>query len=206
MLEAKLVGIGAVLLLGSLRLEAQTNVYIALNTSFRLIAQAQASPQTLTNVTITTKDLIQAIGAATTNTFSPQARLVLLFRVIGGVPFFVIRDGTNEVNTAEFLTASQLGNPVARLKNGPKGLITGTVYVEEGFRLVNLEAWGFELQGFNVARQSNRGDGAENLPAYGPTSLAISVVGPATVAGSPAVVRGIVTAGKRTLELRVDGY
>ena len=147
---------------------------------------------------------IQAIGAATNNHFSPQARLLLLFRVIGGVPFFVVRDGTNEFNTAEFLTASQLSNPIARLKQGPGGLVTGTVYVEEGFRLVNLESVDFELQGFNLARQSNRGQGSLSLPRYGPTSLMVTVAGPAMVGGSPAVVRGFVLATRRRLELRAD--
>jgi hypothetical protein len=204
MLEGKLVSIGAVLMLGLLRLEAHTNVYIALNTSFRLTAQAQASPESITTVTITTKDLIQAIGAATTNQFSPQAKLVLLFRVLGGVPFFVIRDGTNEVNTAEFLTASQIGTPIARLKQGPVGLITGTVFVEEGFRLVNLDALDFEVQGFNLARQSNRWKGIITLPVYGPTSLYITVAGPGTVAGNPAVVHGFVTAAQPQFEFRLD--
>ncbi len=204
MWEAKLIGIGAVLMLGLLRLEAHTNVYIALDASFKLTAEVQTSPQSVTNVAVTTKELIRAIGAATTNQFSPQARLVLLFRVIGGVPFFVIRDGTNEVNTAEFLTASQIGNPIARLKHGPLGLVTGTVYVEEGFRLENLEAWDFDLQGFNIARQSNRAEGGGLLPAYGPTSLVVNVEGAATVGGNPAVIRGVVTASKRKLELCVE--
>jgi hypothetical protein len=225
MLEPKLVWTSALLMLGVLRLAAQTNVldvpptppdtqtnlpviqtniYIALNANFRLTAEVQATPQTVTNVTITTRDLIQAIGAATGNHFSPHARLVLLFRDIGGVPFFVIRDGTNELNTAEFLTASQNSTPLARLHQRPKGVVTGTVYCEEGFRLDNLMDWDFEVQGFNVAQQSNRGNKGELLPVYGPTSLQIHVLGPGTVAGKPAIVQGLFLASGRKLELRVE--
>ena len=204
MLETKLVAVSMVLFLGLLRLQAQTNVYLVLDASFHLTAQAQASPQSVTNLTITTPDLIQAIGAASNQRFSPQARLLLLFRDIGGVPFFVVHDGTNEFNTAEYLTASQLSNPIARLKQGPGGEVTGTVYVEEGFRLVNLDSVDFELQGFNLARQSNRGQGNLSLPRYGPTSLLVTVAGPGTVGGIPAVVRGFVLVNRRRLELRAD--
>lgn len=225
MLQCKWLGMGAILMLGLLGAPAQTddnggqtnvadgqtnvvmletNVYIALNANFRLMAEVQAAPDTVTNLTITTRNLIDAIGAATTNTFSPHAKLVLLFRDIGGVPFFVIRDSTNEFNAAEFLTASQNSTPLHRLRQTAKGLVTGTVYCEEGFRLVNLGSWDFEVQGFNVAQQSNRGEKKDLLPVYGPTSLLINVVGPGSVEGLPAVVRGVFSATGRSLELRVE--
>jgi hypothetical protein len=129
---------------------AQTNVYVALNTMFHLTAQVQGPDETTTVVRITTRELIDAIGTATSNTFSMQARLLLLFRVGGGVPFFVVRDENNEVHAQGVLTATQIGQPITKLSPGGRESITGTIYVTEEFRLVNAPGIGFDVRGFNV--------------------------------------------------------
>ncbi len=182
----------------------QTNTYVVLNTAFHLTAQVQGAGETTSTSRITTREIIDEIGAATTNRFSTQARLLLLFRVLGGVPFFVVRDGTNEVHVQGYLTATQIGQPITKLNPAAGEVMTGTIYVTEEFRLVNVPGLGFDVQGFNIARQSNRSTAGQFLPTIGPTSLTIAVVGDGTLAGSPAAIRGTVIAVRQGVELRSE--
>jgi hypothetical protein len=197
---AKLAGASLVLLLALGNAQGQTSPHVVLRASFELTLRTQASTGSVTNVDIATKDLIRAIGDATTNRFSSRARLLLLFKVGGGVPFFIIRDGTNDVNAGAFLTATQIGDPITDLRTNADGLVTGAIHVTEGFRLVNIPAWGFQVQGFNEALQSNHATGKSFLSAPGPTSLTVSGSGAGNVAGAPAVVQASVTALRQDIE------
>jgi hypothetical protein len=56
-------------------LAVQTNTYVALETSFRLVVQSQA-PDGLLQVRLTTKELLWTISQAQGNRFSSSARLL----------------------------------------------------------------------------------------------------------------------------------
>jgi hypothetical protein len=203
-MKCRWIWTGLFLALGMSRVLAQTNVYVVLNSAFRLTAEVQGPGGTTTTARITTREIVDEIGTATTNHFSPQARLLLFFRDMGGVPFFVIRDGTNEVHVQGFLTATQIGQPITKLNRAASGVVTGTIYVTEEFRLVNIPGLGFDVQGFNTARQSNRATAGQFLPRPGPTLLTVNVAGTGVLAGSAITIRGTMTAPRQSIELRAD--
>jgi hypothetical protein len=192
------------LALGMSRVLAQTNVYVVLNSAFRLTAEVQGPGGTTTTARITTREIIDEIGTATTNNFSSQARLLLFFRDMGGVPFFVIRDGTNEVHVQGFLTATQIGQPITKLNPTAGEVVIGTIYVIEEFRLVNIPGLGFDVRGFNTDRESNRATAGQFLPRPGPTLLTVNVAGTGVLAGSAVTIRGTVTAPRQSIELHAD--
>jgi hypothetical protein len=184
-----------------IRVQAQTtNTFSVLNVNFRLTARVQTAAGTLVTTSIRTKDLIQAIGQASTNTFSSKAKLLLFFPVGGGVPFFVVRDGTNDFDAGGFLFPTQVGTPVMAVKTDPTGRRLETIRVTEEFKQENTATLNFDVQGFNTNQQDTK-FAHQSLSVPAATSINVSVVGVGKVGGQPAVLEGTVTASGRQLEV-----
>ena len=87
---------------GALQAQAQTGTNVTLGVNIALTGVAPTNTTSgVARVHITTKDVLNAIGAETSNTFSARARLLIVFPS-GGSPSFVVRDGINDtaVDTA----------------------------------------------------------------------------------------------------------
>lgn len=114
---------------------ASTNV--VQNVNFALTFLEQGPTHSRTNVTVKTatrsklltKDLIAALGPATTNTFSPSARLVRVRNVNATTNdiLFEVRDGTNRVDVSSLVTLSHSAAHVdVGTSNSETGVTTGT--------------------------------------------------------------------------------
>jgi hypothetical protein len=120
------------------------------------------------------------------------------------VPFFVVKDGTNTVHLQGFLVAGQVQAPVAVYKVGNDGLLTGIVYVIEDFRLANAPWLVFDVQGFNVNRQSNVASTGQRLATPAAISIQVEAAGTGFLGASPAIVQGTIRGSRVGILERED--
>jgi len=66
----------------------------------------------LDSARVTTRQVVEALGTATGNTFSQSARLLVVTPLAGGYSSVVIRDGGNSVDVSSFFTHTQQGGEV----------------------------------------------------------------------------------------------
>lgn len=142
-----------------------TNIDEALVLNFNLNAVAQgpttssgAGVVTRVNVSrITSRDIIVVLGAATGNTFSPRARLVVLTPTNNLENWLVhIQDGSTDVDVTGFIGhqpgSSSVGSAFVTTRTGAAG---GTEYSIDGFSLQDQAGFPpltehFSVSGFTV--------------------------------------------------------
>jgi len=125
----KIIAAAVLLAVGTMETRADhTNLVQELN--IQLFGLTQGGSTSNGNVAITsvnmatvgTREVINALGAATGNTFSRAARLVVITPMAGGPSSFAVRDGSTSVDVSTFFTYQQqsdvLTSSVANLKTG----------------------------------------------------------------------------------------
>jgi hypothetical protein len=129
----QLAMIGTILAMGLLHAKAQTtNTNLVLSVNIALTGFLQTTEDTnaatVEPVRITTRNVIDAFGTATTTTFSPRARL-LAINTLGAPdgPRFVIRDAGVDTDVSNFLAVDSFGS-VRRFQTAASGRTTGIEY------------------------------------------------------------------------------
>src|SRR6266850_7681287 len=190
----------ALLAAGVIQARAQTT-NVLLNVNIALSGVEQTDSETTTRVHIGTKDVIAAIGAATTNTFSPRARLLVLANS-GGGPGFIIRDGnpTNDFAVPGGMLTVANVRSVGTTRTNATGVITGAETSIDRFAL-DTPTLAFDVQGYTILNTSNRGAGRNLLDDTSPVSVNSKVNGVGTRAGLDNVLQGIISASGRKIEI-----
>jgi hypothetical protein len=156
---------------------------------------------TVDRVKVETADIINAIGAAIGNTFSPGARLVVITPLPNGSVTIAIRDGGNSVNVSGFFVQSYLGGPVGRSSvNHKTGKSNGSNYSIQEFGLLDLGGYQplalhYTLSGVGVENYS--------IPAIpGPRSeWSADVSGAGDNAGNLLILQGTLRVHGQALEI-----
>lgn len=124
---------------------AQTNLVQTIQ--FNALIYTQADPVTnatgtiIKYPTVTTPfggpKLIQLLGQATTNHFSPVAKLKLISPVTGARPIVVVQDETNRVDVSSYVSLTQRGDVTVEstVRTVSTGAEVGTVRELFGLRL-----------------------------------------------------------------------
>jgi hypothetical protein len=150
--------------------QAQTNRVERLGFTLTLISQGEplsfGKAETNQNVTVVrmgTEDVINVLGAATTNTFSTSAQLLRITPIVDGTngpTMLIVKDKTNIVDVTGFLTVSTNSAVVTNTITTKGVLRTDEAYSIKTIALVDKVGYPtlrvhFSLQGF-VARSLNR--------------------------------------------------
>jgi hypothetical protein len=133
-------------------------------------------------VRVDTRQVIQALGLATSNTFSSTGRLVVVTPLGGGVSSIQVRDGSNTVDVTGFFLHQQLSNVVSN--SFPKwkfGNVTETEFSIQEFALQDSSghpALGlhFNISGFATETTGNICH-VQLLPILPPTHAGKSCLG-----------------------------
>jgi hypothetical protein len=163
---SKLIPTAALLLAAALQTasaqEPVTNTYEALVLNLNLNAVSQGPTRTSSagsttgvNVSsVSSRDVIQVLGAATGNTFSRQARLVVLVPTndLDTTWIVQIQDGTKSVDVTGFIGHQEgpysVGSAFVQSRTGSAG---GTEYSVDGFTLQDQAGFPALTEHFNVA-------------------------------------------------------
>ena len=188
----------------------QTN--LVRNLEVKLVGIEQGGSATVKNVTTTTvnrvkvenDDIIRALGTATGNTFSSQARLVALSPLPGGLTTIAVRDGANSVDVTAFFVQTYLSDLVGKSTvNSKTGKANGTNYSLQQFALQDAGDAQLALH-FAVS-----GVGIENfsIPAIpGPRSeLNADVSGTGDTGGNLLIIQGTIRIFGQSIEVVPDG-
>jgi hypothetical protein len=201
----------AIMIAGVAQINAATT-HLVQNISFTLTFYEQGPTNhptanitrvTVNRIKVTTKDVIAAIGAATTNNFSANARLVLVKDITSAtnVSFVEIRDGTNPpVDVSSFFSRTESFSVGSSFFNSMTGIGSGVKYSDYHLALTNstLTA-GLELRGFAVTTHTSIKDGDVVI---GVDEVDADVAGTGVdTNGVPAVVSGSVSIAGRTLKV-----
>lgn len=189
----------------------QTNLVQTLNVQLFGYSQGGGGSfggATVTNVNlvqISTRQIIQALGTATMNTFSPTSRLVVVTPLGGGGPGIQVRDGNNApVNVTDFLNLQPISGSVqSSLFNTRNG--HGVVISYNITQLVLQDADGetlnmhFNVNGFTTSNSST--------PAASPFSNTTdaNVSGSGDRNGNLLILQGSVDISGDTLEVVSGG-
>jgi hypothetical protein len=156
-------------------------------------------------VHITTKDLIQAFGAASSTNFPANSKLVVINDIShtnGGPVFFVrSKSGTNVTDTplGSFITVSQNTDEID---------VSGTKYSDLEFDVNNGDTSSFFVNGFTTRKTGfvSGGRGVGKLSDKQTTSVTISNgAGGGTWNGNTVVLKGNITASSPKVEVVASG-
>ena len=188
----------------------QTN--LVRNLDIQLVGIQQEGAATTKNVTTTsvdrvrveTADVISAIGAATGNTFSPHAQLVVITPLPSGSVTVAIRDRGNSINVSGFFFQSYLSDSVGKSTvNSKNGKSSGSNYSMQEFGLQDVGGYQplalhYTLSGVAVENFS--------IPAIpGPRSeLSADVSGTGDNAGDLLILQGTVRVHGQSIEIVPD--
>jgi hypothetical protein len=209
MKAAKLAILTAIMTLAVARSYAdQTN--LVQNLSIQLLGVAQG--RSVTNgsyvmstanwVSVDTRRVIAALGAATLNTFSPTSRLAVITPLEGGFSSIQVRDGNLQVDVTGFFAQEQLSDTIrsAYFNRRPPRAVTVdysiqrlTLQDSEGSAPLTLH---FDVRGFAVETSSNRGPGSE---------LNVNASGAGDRNGNLLILQGSITVRGGTLEVIPGG-
>ena len=144
----KLLVFIALAVLGTFPLQsAQTNLVQTLQ--IRLAAYSQGPATTNGNLISTTVNvgslftpgIIQMLGAATSNTFSPKATLLVVRPLPDGDPMVVVRDGATTVGVTRFFSHEVSDPRIAQdTVNTNTGVSAGREYSYHVFALTNADS------------------------------------------------------------------
>jgi len=174
-------------------LQAQTT-NVTLNVNIALSGVSQTG-DTATKVRITTKDVIAALGDATSTSFSSKARL-LLVATPGNGPTFMVRDGDTDTAISTDLIAVERLSTVRTEKTSSSGAITGTENAIDHI-VMDTGTLSFNLQGYSSDTISNHGRGRNLLEDTTPVSYRSTVNG---TGSGDSVLQGTITASGRKVE------
>lgn len=169
--RSKLIPMAAVLLAAALQTASAqpvTNTYEALVLNFNLNAVSQgpttttsAGAQTTVQTSrVTSRDVIAVLGAATGNTFSRHARLVVLTPTNNLENWIVqVQDGTTSVDVTGFIGHQPGPNSVGSSLVRRNGSTTATEYSIDGFTLQDQAGFPpltehFSVSGFTATSAS----------------------------------------------------
>jgi len=208
----KLTAVAAMLVVGTILARAdQTN--LVENIQIRLNGLRQGSTSTnrtqvvtaVNAVVVDTRQVIQALGAATGNNFSSRSRLVLITPLDGVSSSSVqVRDGNNQVDVTGFFVLEQRGAGVhSSVLNTRTGRSTRTLYSIQRFALQDSPSYSglnthFDVSGLAI-------EFSANYPVPGPdNNLRIDVYGNGDRSGAPLVLEGTINISGQTLEVVSD--
>ena len=188
----------------------QTNLVQTLSVQLAGIKQGGASTagniviKNVDTVRVGTDAVISALGAASGNTFSRNARLVVVTPLPGGFSSVQVRDGTVSVDVTGLFNHEQLSGSVGvSLANTRTGRSTSTDYSIQQFVLRDADGFAplalhFNVQGIaadNSAASSNSGSASE---------LSASVAGAGDRDGNVLILQGSITVKGHALEVVPD--
>ena len=148
---------------------------------------------------ISTRQIIEALGVATGNTFSSPARLVIVTPVGGGESAVQVRSGTNSVDVTGFFSHQQMSESVSGSQSN--GMTHRTASLDFSIQRFALhDAEGFPALGLHF---DVRGFASETTPAnHGNVgNLEIDAAGSGDAAGSLLILRGEVEVRGDRLEV-----
>jgi hypothetical protein len=164
----------ALLVLGVARAYADhTNVVQNLNIRLwgvqkgRTIDNSRIHAETVDVVRVDTRRVIQALGGATGQSFSSEARLVAVSPVGGGATLVEVRDGSVKVDVTSFFGHSDVSNPVdSSLLNKLSGRSSNTSYSIQQFSLQDSFLYSplslhFSVSGFTVEHSNSAVNGGQ---------------------------------------------
>lgn len=194
------------------RADLVTNVVQTMNVQLTGVSQGSAfqfggtSGTNVNNVFINTRQVIQALGNATMNSFSSTSRLVVVTPINGGGSSIQVRDGSNPpVDVTGFFTTQELTGSVdgsvtttrpARTTS-VSFLISRVALQDNGGQTLSLH---FDVSGFTTINSSTGGFGG----AQGPITNA-NVAGSGDRNGNFLILQGSITIFGRTLEVVDSG-
>ena len=192
----KLAVLTALINFGVARASAdQTNVVQNLSVQLRGVQPGDPVTNRFTvttglgSVRIDTRDVIKALGLATSNLFSRSARLVIVTPVGGGDSAIQIRDGSGPVDVTRFFLHEQVSGLVSgSVSNTATHRTLGLDYSIQRFALRDAEggpALGlhFDVRGFAVERSPDNGRG-------GVGQLQLDAAGAGDAGGNLLILRG----------------
>ncbi len=197
--------ISALTLVAGSVLAQQTNLVQTL--SVQLYGVKQGNTTTNGNVvvsnvgtaTIGTGDIINALGAATGNTFSHAATLAVVTRLPDGWPDVDVIDGSNTVDVTSFVVIQPLSGSVdSSVTNTKNGRTSGNSYSIEQFTLQDGYApltLHFNVNGVAVGTFSDSAALGQR------TSVDASVAGSGDRNGNPLILEGTVRIFGDTLQV-----
>ena len=205
----KLLTVAALLTAGALRSEAQTTNLVQTMT-LTLTAFTEGTPATngaVVNVPIqkvkgNTRNIITALGNATSNTFSTKAKLVLITPLAGGGSSIFVRDGTTVVDVSSFISHEQSDDAVEGGQfNTNNGVFKTTAYRMHRFVLEDTGGLDldFDLRGMATEKSSS-------IQAHGSIigesrTLSANLSGEVHIDGKLAIVQGVLTIGPASVEI-----
>jgi hypothetical protein len=151
---------------------------------------------------IDTRQVVQALGAGTANTFSGRAKLVLVTPLGGGFSSIQVRDGTNTVDVSSFFAHDQLSDFVSgSVSNTFTRKIVDLDYSIQRFALANSGSASlglhFDVNGFALETMSNEFSGASHLE--------IRVSGSGDLNGNLVILQGSIEVEGGKLEVVAGG-
>jgi len=191
---------------------AQTNLIQTLN--LHLIATFQGPDvtndniisETVTNLKVSTGDIIQILGPATTNDFSVQARLLVVTPLPDGDRRVVVRDGATTVDVTRFFDHELRGAVVEKARfNTETSVAAGIRYGVHSFTLqdaTNSPALlaHFQLYGPAVVPFVSVLNRQKEVVGYAYEYVA-AVAGTGDFDGQPAILRGTISGLGRAVEI-----
>jgi hypothetical protein len=203
----------ALALAGTTQIDAATtNVVQNLNFELTFLTQgptnhptADKTKITVNKFRVTTKDIIAALGKATTNDFSPRAKLVSVQDATStnSVRQIEVRDGTNIVDVSSYFTFTTSVSNIISVHSleydSSTGVGSGVRYSIFHLTLTNASSATLDLGGFATTTHTSIKDGAVVLSAD-EVEAAVAGAGVGTN-GVPAVVNGFISTTGKTLKV-----
>ncbi len=207
---AQMAVIGALIGLGATGVNAQPTTNADLMVNVSLSGVAQTASNVTTRVKVINKDLLTALGTATSTTFSSRARLLLRFPLSGDSPVFVVRDVVGGTNVDTVISSGVLG-----IDSSPSGFDThvrtetskGTVTSDNEVFILRVAFNqganpSFFVQGYTTATSDDRGNPGNGTT---PTKASASMAGIGTTTdGSPAVLQGKMILSGRKIQASAE--
>jgi hypothetical protein len=189
----------------------QTNLVQNLNIQLVGVSQGSAfsfggtSGTNINTVVIGTRQIIQALGTATGNTFSFRSSLVVVTPTDGSAAHIQVRDGGNTVDVTDFLMAQELSPSVdGSVSTVRPARATSVSYLISRFVLQDADGatlpFHFDVNGFTTINSSTGGF----FGSQGPTTDA-NVSGTGDRNGSLLILQGSIEIFGRTLEVVTTG-
>ena len=183
--------------------DVAANAFLNVNVSLNGVKQTNSATA---KVHISNADIISAVAADTTNSFSPKAKLLLKVPIgLQSGPMFVIRDIVDRTNVVDFEIPStmlwmvQIGDSVDVNRDLPAGFTSSsqTAIWEFTFQTTQL---GFDVQGYTTSNLDNRGNLNQVLADLCPSTGSSKVIGTGSDAsGNSIVFQGTLTASGRKI-------
>ena len=215
MKSLKYAVLAAVAMAAVAQVQAGTQTNVVQNLNIQLFGVSQGSPFSFggtsgTNVNavrVDNRQVIQALGVATGNTFSFASRLVVVTPINGGNSQIQVRDGSNTVvNVTDYITAQEISGSVdgSVTVSRPRNSSTSVSYVIARFALQEVNGQSvlplhFDVNGFTTINSSTGGFGPQ-----GPTTDA-NVAGSGDRNGNLMILQGSIEIFGRTLEVVTTG-